>query len=351
MSDFSDRVLSWYGRHGRKDLPWQKAGAYGVWVSEIMLQQTQVQTVIRYYERFMQSFPSVSALADADLDTVLRRWSGLGYYARARNLHSAAQIIRDDHNGSFPTSFDEVADLPGIGRSTAGAILSLAFEMRRPILDGNVKRVLARHQAIAGWPGKSAVLQRLWKAAEQHTPDANVGAYTQAIMDLGATICTRSKPRCGTCPVSEDCVAHESGTTDQYPGRKPKKTKPLRQTTMVLAVSEDAIYLERRPPAGIWGGLWSLPELADDAVGDWCRENLNCFVSGTESWSTLRHSFSHYDLDIQPVVVRIESSSRKVADGDDSTWHRLGDLPPGGIAAPVQKLINTLKTGGHVQNS
>jgi A/G-specific adenine glycosylase len=266
-------------------------------------------------------------------------------------LHSAAQIIRDDHNGSFPTSFDEVADLPGIGRSTAGAILSLAFEMCHPILDGNVKRVLARHQAIAGWPGKSAVLQRLWKAAEQHTPDANVGAYTQAIMDLGATICTRSKPRCGTCPVSEDCVARESGTTDQYPGRKPKKTKPLRQTTMVLAVNEDAIYLERRPPAGIWGGLWSLPELADDAVGDWCRENLNCFVSGTESWDTLRHSFSHYDLDIQPVVVRIESSSRKVADGDDSTWYRLCDLPPGGIAAPVQKLINTLKTGGYVQNS
>jgi len=351
MSDFSDRVLSWYERHGRKDLPWQRADAYGVWVSEIMLQQTQVQTVIPYYERFMQSFPSVIALANADLDAVLRHWSGLGYYARARNLHSAAQIIRDDHHGSFPTSFDGVADLPGIGRSTAGAILSLAFDMRYPILDGNVKRVLARHRAIAGWPGKSAVLQRLWETAELHTPDADVGAYTQAIMDLGATICTRSNPRCSACPVNEDCLARESGTTEQYPDRKPKKIKPLRQTTMVLAVSEDAIYLERRPAAGIWGGLWSLPELVDDAVGDWCRENLNCFVSGTESWSTLRHSFSHYDLDIQPVVVRIESSSRKVADGGDATWHRLDDSPPGGIAAPVQKLINTLKTGGHVQNS
>jgi len=340
MSNFSDRALAWFDRHGRNDLPWQQADAYGVWVSEIMLQQTQVQTAIPYYERFMQVFPSVIALADADLDTVLRYWSGLGYYARARNLHSAARIIRDDHGGTFPSSFDEVAKLPGIGRSTAGAILSLAFETRHPILDGNVRRVLARHLAIAGWPGKSAVAQRLWEAAELHTPKAGIAAYTQAIMDLGATICTRSNPRCDACPVSEDCLVRESGTTDQYPGRKDKKT-----------VSEDAIYLERRPPAGIWGGLWSLPELADDAVGDWCRENLNCFVSGTESWSTLRHSFSHYDLDIQPVVVRIESSSRKVADGGDATWHRLDDSPPGGIAAPVQKLINTLKTGGHVQNS
>jgi len=348
MSDFSDRVLTWFDRHGRRDLPWQQADAYGVWVSEIMLQQTQVQTAIPYYERFMQVFPSVIALADADLDTVLRYWSGLGYYARARNLHSAARIIRDDHGGTFPSSFDEVAKLPGIGRSTAGAILSLAFETRHPILDGNVRRVLARHLAIAGWPGKSAVAKRLWEAAELHTPKAGVAAYTQAIMDLGATVCTRRNPHCDVCPVSEDCQARETGTIDQYPARKPKKTKPLRQTTMVLAVSEDAIYLERRPPAGIWGGLWSLPELADDAVGDWCRENLNCFVSGTESWSTLRHSFSHYDLDIQPVVVRIESSSRKVADGGDAKWHRLDDSPPGGIAAPVQKLINTLKTGGHV---
>jgi len=322
MSNFSDRALAWFDRHGRNDLPWQQADAYGVWVSEIMLQQTQVQTAIPYYERFMQVFPSVIALADADLDTVLRYWSGLGYYARARNLHSAARIIRDDHGGTFPSSFDEVAKLPGIGRSTAGAILSLAFETRHPILDGNVRRVLARHLAIAGWPGKSAVAQRLWEAAELHTPKAGIAAYTQAIMDLGATVCTRRNPHCDVCPVSEDCQARETGTIDQYPARKPKKTKPLRQTTMVLAVSEDAIYLERRPPAGIWGGL-----------------------------CTLRHSFSHYDLDIQPVVVRIESSSRKVADGGDATWHRLDDSPPGGIAAPVQKLINTLKTGGHVQNS
>ena len=350
MSDFSGRVLAWFDRHGRKDLPWQQAGAYRVWISEIMLQQTQVQTVIPYYERFIQSFPSVVALADAELDQVLGHWSGLGYYARARNLHRAAKSIRDDHDGIFPRSFDDIVALPGIGRSTAGAILSLAFAARYPILDGNVKRVLARHLAIGGWPGKSSVAQELWEAAERYTPNTQVGAYTQAIMDLGATVCTRSSPRCGECPVSEDCQAGVSATIDQYPGRKPRKAKPLKQTTMVLAVCGDAVYLERRPAAGIWGGLWSLPELADVEVGDWCQQNLNSVDDTTETWDTLRHSFSHYDLDIQPVLVRIAASSRKVADGDDSTWHRLDDLPPGGIASPVQKLINTLKTGGHVQN-
>lgn len=350
MSDFSDRVLVWFDRHGRKDLPWQQADAYRVWVSEIMLQQTQVQTVIPYYERFVQSFPSVVALAAAELDSVLGHWSGLGYYARARNLHSAAKTIRDDHDGAFPCSFDDIVALPGIGRSTAGAILSLAFATRYPILDGNVKRVLARHLAIAGWPGKSSVAQQLWEAAERHTPNTRISAYAQAIMDLGATICTRSNPRCEECPVSEDCRAGVSATIGQYPGRKPRKAKPLKQTTMVLAVSDDAVYLERRPAAGIWGGLWSLPELADEEVGDWCRQNLHSVDETIETWDTLRHSFSHFDLDIRPVLVRIAVTSRKIADGDGSTWHRLDEMPPGGIAAPVQKLINTLKTGAHVQN-
>jgi len=351
MSDFSERVLAWYEQHGRKDLPWQSPDAYSVWVSEIMLQQTQVQTVIPYYERFMQSFPSVVALANANIDAVLQHWSGLGYYARARNLHGAACIIRDEHDGVFPESFEEVIALPGIGRSTAGAILCLAFDSRHPILDGNVKRVLARHEAIAGWPGKTDVANALWAAAELRTPLQRVGAYTQAIMDFGATVCTRSKPSCDACPVDKDCSARKLGTVDEYPGRKPKKAKPLKQTTMVLAVSDDAVYLERRPAAGIWGGLWSLPELADGKVGDWCEQKHIRFEDSVESWDTLRHSFSHYDLDILPVVVRVDATSRKVADDDDSTWHRLDELPPGGIAAPVQKLINTLKTGGYVQNS
>jgi A/G-specific adenine glycosylase len=349
--EFATRVLGWFDEFGRKDLPWQHTDAYGVWVSEIMLQQTQVQTVVPYYKRFMQSFPGVVALANAPLDNVLRHWSGLGYYARARNLHKAARVLRDEYAGTFPQSYDDVIALPGIGRSTAGAILSLAFNERQPILDGNVKRVLARHRAIAGWPGKAEVANALWQVADRATPGPRVADYTQAIMDLGATICTRRNPQCAACPVSFDCQARRSDSAEDYPGRKPKKPKPLKQTTMVLAVHNDSLYLERRPAAGIWGGLWSLPELADNNVGDWCQQNLNSGENGIEMWDCLRHSFSHYDLDIHPVVVRIAATSRKVADGDDAIWHPLDELPPGGIAAPVQTLINNLKTGGYVQNN
>lgn len=351
MTNFSDRVLTWFDLHGRKDLPWQQADAYRVWVSEIMLQQTQVQTVIPYYERFTHCFPAVVDLAGAPIDEVLRLWSGLGYYARARNLHKAAGIIRDEYGGEMPASYDEIVALPGIGRSTAGAILSLAYHKRQPILDGNVKRVLARHMTIAGWPGLTAVANQLWDAADLHTPQDRVGAYTQAIMDLGATVCTRSKPRCGGCPVRDDCRALAAGTIDDYPGRKPAKSRPLKKTTMVLAVSGNAVFLERRPPVGIWGGLWSLPELDDGEVREWCERTLDSRADSIESWQTLRHSFSHFDLDIQPVMVRVGSSSRKVADGDGTIWHQIDDLPPGGIAAPVQKLINSLKTGRHVQKN
>ena len=350
MSSFSDRVLAWYDQHGRKDLPWQRSDAYGIWVSEIMLQQTQVQTVIPYFERFMRSFPDVVVLANAPLDEVLVHWSGLGYYARARNLHKAAQIVRDEHDGEFPENIDLVEALPGIGRSTAGAILSLAFGQRQAILDGNVKRVLARHGAVAGWPGKTAVLNELWSIAERHTPQRRVDAYTQAIMDLGATICTRSKPHCDTCPIAVNCAARMNAEIDAYPGRKPKKEKPLRQTTMVMAVSDQAVFMERRPPIGIWGGLWSLPEMNGDAVGGWCERVTNGSRVDIEPWATLRHSFSHYDLDIHPVVVRVDAVSRKVADGDDSTWYELGESLPGGIAAPVQKLISELKKISNVTN-
>ena len=347
---FAERLLAWFDDHGRKDLPWQVDDAYRVWVSEIMLQQTQVRTVIPYYERFMHRFPSVEALADAPLDAVLDHWSGLGYYARARNLHKAATVIRDDFGGEFPDDFDSVCSLPGIGRSTAGAILSLAFGQRHAILDGNVKRVLARHGAIPGWPGRTAVGNALWAVAEARTPVERVGDYTQAIMDLGATVCTRSKPRCEHCPVRSDCAARAASTVDQYPGRKPRKPRPLKTTTMVLAVSDGAVYLERRPPTGIWGGLWSLPELERGEVADWCRERLDAAGSETVSWGVMRHSFSHYDLDIQPVVVHIHDASRKVADTRDTTWHRLDAAPPGGIAAPVQKLIESLSSEIHVKN-
>jgi A/G-specific adenine glycosylase len=295
MSNFPGRVLRWYEQHGRKNLPWQQRDAYCIWVSEIMLQQTQVQTVIPYFERFMRSFPSVVALADADIDAVLDHWSGLGYYARARNLHSAARTVRDQHDGDFPKRFDDVVALPGIGRSTAGAIMALAYGERYPILDGNVKRVLARHGAIAGWPGKTDVAETLWRAAEEYMPQSGVREYTQAMMDLGATVCTRSRPQCDACPVHANCAARTAGTIDQYPGRKAKKTKPLKETTMVLAVSGGFIYLERRPPAGIWGGLWSLPELSKGQVGDWCRCALRQrrVKSRTTTMSPGIHSTQH----------------------------------------------------------
>ncbi len=344
LSEFADRLLAWFDEHGRKDLPWQlDVNPYRVWVSEIMLQQTQVQTVIPYFERFMKRFPTVRALADASQDEVLHHWSGLGYYARARNLHRAAQVIRDEHAGVFPGDIDTVTALPGIGRSTAGAILSLALGQRHPILDGNVKRVLARHEAVDGWPGKTAVAKTLWAIAERNTPRTRSAAYTQAIMDLGATLCTRSKPACERCPVRTDCRALAAGTIADYPGRKPKKDKPRRQTTMLIASDESSVYLEKRPDAGIWGGLWSFPELGERTLEDWCADTLNGAAISTETWPALSHSFSHYDLDIQPILVRIDAPLSKVADGDDARWYRLDGEPPGGIAAPVTKLIDQLK--------
>ncbi len=344
MSSFSERLLAWFDVHGRKDLPWQQGtDPYAIWVSEIMLQQTQVRTVVPYFERFIVRFPNVVALADAPLDDVLHHWSGLGYYARARNLHRAAVIVRDEHAGVLPRDIDALTNMPGIGRSTAGAILALAHGQRHPILDGTVKRVLARHNAVADWPGKTAVAKRLWALAAEHTPEKRVADYTQAIMDLGATLCTRSTPACDRCPVQTDCTAFNKGTVDLFPGRKPKKDKPLRETTMLLASTGNSVFLERRPESGIWGGLWSLPELDGRTVDDWCCDVLGASADSTEAWRPLRHSFTHYDLDIRPIVVRIGAPLSKVADGDTSTWYRMDESPPGGLAAPVRKLLEQLQ--------
>ena len=258
MDWFATRLLAWYDHHGRRDLPWQiDINPYRVWVSEIMLQQTQVTTVVPYYERFMTSFPTIEALASASRDEVLHLWTGLGYYARARNLHKAAQRVVDEKNSVFPNSLDDLQGLPGIGRSTAAAILSISQGGRAPILDGNVKRVLARFHAVPGYPGDAGPQRLLWKHAESHTPMKRVANYTQAIMDLGATLCTRSEPRCDICPVATRCEAHQCQETDQYPGRKPKKEKPVKAARLFLFITpnEDCL-LEQRPSNGIWGGLW-----------------------------------------------------------------------------------------------
>jgi A/G-specific adenine glycosylase len=348
LTDFAERLLGWFDTNGRKDLPWQHPkDAYRIWVSEIMLQQTQVQTVIPCFERFMRRFPDVATLANAEQDEVLQHWSGLGYYARARNLHKAAKVIRDEHGGTFPDAFEAVTALPGIGRSTAGAILTLAFDQRHPILDGNVKRVLARHEAVEGWPGTTAVAKKLWDIADTNTPGKNVAAYTQAIMDLGATLCTRSRPDCERCPVAEDCAARMADAVTTYPGSKPKKVKPLRTTTMLVACHNGHVYLERRPEAGIWGGLWSFPEIEGQAAAAWCEDRFGTHVSRVEPWQRLRHSFSHYDLDIQPIAVRVDAPLSKVADNDGAIWHQLDKKLRGGIAAPVNKLLEKLKNVTH----
>ncbi|MGI9260634.1 MAG: A/G-specific adenine glycosylase [Woeseiaceae bacterium] len=345
MESFAANVLQWFDNHGRKDLPWQQNPTpYRVWVSEIMLQQTQVATVIPYYDRFMASFPDVRTLAAADVDNVLHHWSGLGYYARARNLHKTAITIVAEHGGQFPNAIEDVQALPGIGRSTAGAILSLSRNERHPILDGNVKRVLARFHAVGGWPGTSGVAKLLWVYAEEHTPDSDVAAYTQAMMDLGATVCTRTRPDCDRCPLNMECAAHAAGQETDYPGRKPKKEKPRRATHMLVVQHDDAIYLERRPPTGIWGGLYSFPEIESvEALTSWCERHLSAVPVEVEPTETYSHSFTHFDLDIRPVKVRLKSAPNVAADNEDAIWYRPEAPQKVGLAAPVKTLISNIE--------
>ncbi|MFM1892229.1 MAG: A/G-specific adenine glycosylase [Pseudomonadota bacterium] len=349
---FAARVLAWFDRHGRKDLPWQQdATPYRVWVSEVMLQQTQVGTVIPYFQRFMQRFPAVTVLADAPLDEVLHLWSGLGYYARARNLHRAAQAVRDQHGGVFPLQFDAVAGLPGVGRSTAGAVLSLALGQRHPILDGNVKRVLARCYAIDGWPGRTAVQRELWELAERHTPAGRVRDYNQAMMDLGAGVCTRSRPACGACPLGATCRAHARGNPAAYPGRKPRRELPARAVAMLLVRDPTGrLLLEQRPPSGVWGGLWGLPELALDADPlAWTRETLGATARLGRRLAPRRHSFSHFHLDIQPLEILLPEAGCRVLDGDRRVWYNLAQPDARGLAAPVSRLIQELQTPGETE--
>jgi A/G-specific adenine glycosylase len=342
---FAARVLAWHAHHGRHDLPWQREPTpYRVWVSEVMLQQTQVATVVPYFERFMARFPDVGALARAPLDEVLHLWSGLGYYARARNLHRAAQAVVERHGGELPENIEALTALPGIGRSTAGAILALSRGERHAILDGNVKRVLARHRGVEGWPGRTAVLKTLWAHAEAYTPARDVAAYTQAMMDLGATLCTRSRPACGICPVTGDCVARIEGRQRELPSPRPRRQRPKRQVRFLLAIDADGrVLLRRRPPSGVWGGLWSAPELdRETPASDACR-GLGLATRGAAlTWPVLAHAFTHFDLDIVPEVVPVEPAG--LMDDGDLVWYKRGDPKRLGLAAPMDQLLDRLQT-------
>ncbi len=348
IPDFAARLLQWFDQYGRKDLPWQQNKTpYRVWVSEIMLQQTQVASVIVYYQRFMQSFPDVKTLANAPEDQVLEHWAGLGYYARARNLHKAAKQIVAQHEAVFPDSFDDIIALPGIGRSTAGAILSIAFKQRASILDGNVKRVLCRHRAIDEWPGKTSIETTLWSLAGALTPEQNVDRYTQAIMDLGATLCTRTKPTCEACPVNDDCLAKQRNLQAELPKPKPKKTIPLRHTWMThVENSQGEILLEKRPPSGIWGGLYSLPEWpaeldSAEIAAELTRQYGFELTSITEA-TPFVHTFSHYKLAIQPIQVKVLNSGLGIRSNDTLLWVKKDKLQQLGLPAPVTKYLNKL---------
>ncbi len=341
---FSSRLLAWFDTDGRKDLPWQQDPTpYRVWVSEIMLQQTQVATVVGYFDRFMQRFPDIATLAAAPLDAVLHLWSGLGYYARARNLHKASEQIVARHGGVFPESVAEVEALPGIGHSTAGAILSLSRGQRHAILDGNVKRVLTRYAGIEGFPGTRQVELALWDLADRLTPAVRSAHYTQAIMDLGATLCTRSKPACPICPVAAGCVANERGWQARLPSPRPKKSRPQKEAHVVIAVRDDgAVLLERRPPSGIWGGLWGFPQFeAADTADSWIAERLHTH-RGHQRWPAYHHAFTHFDLALHPLVIRNASEGEAVADTDRYRWYDPLQPAEVGLAAPVTELIRSL---------
>ncbi|MEY1662918.1 A/G-specific adenine glycosylase [Isoalcanivorax beigongshangi] len=336
-ASFQRAVLDWYDQHGRTELPWQQAVTpYRVWISEIMLQQTQVATVIPYFERFMARFPEVQSLAAAPLDEVLHLWTGLGYYARARNLHRAAQQVVTEFGGEFPDTVEGLMQLSGIGRSTAGAIVSLSMGVRAPILDGNVKRVLTRLCAIDGWPGTRAVEQQLWQVAELLTPSERVGAYTQVMMDLGATLCTSRRPDCPRCPVVAHCRAHAGGRPEQYPTPKPRKTLPVRQTTLVMLQQQQQVLLVQRPPSGIWGGLWCFPEVATPEQAAELATSLGLTPGIAAALDGFRHTFSHFHLDITPVVLPVTGH---LDAGADHRWVDPTDPGALGLAAPMSKLL------------
>ncbi|KAA8727704.1 A/G-specific adenine glycosylase [Ewingella americana] len=342
QNQFAPAVLEWYQRFGRKTLPWQlEKTPYKVWLSEVMLQQTQVATVIPYFERFMARFPTVSDLAAAPQDEVLHLWTGLGYYARARNLHKAAQTIASEHGGVFPTDFEAVNALPGIGRSTAGAVLSLSLGQHHPILDGNVKRVLSRCYAVEGWSGEKKVENRLWAIAEEVTPAKGVEQFNQAMMDLGAMVCTRSKPKCELCPLNTQCEAYAHNSWAQYPGKKPKKTLPEKTAFMLMIQHKDNVWLEQRPPVGLWGGLFCFPQFASEEELENGLHKYGVTVNQLQQQVAFRHTFSHFHLDIVPMWLNLRSVPGCMDDGA-GLWYNLAQPQSVGLAAPVERLLTQL---------
>jgi A/G-specific adenine glycosylase len=337
VEKISKSLLKWFDQHGRHNLPWQNkpANVYHVWLSEIMLQQTQVSTVISYFNNFIQHFPTIDTLASADEDAILAQWAGLGYYVRARNLHKCAQIIIEQYQGKFPKKFEKVIDLPGIGESTAGAILSISFGKNQAILDSNVKRVLARYHQVQGHYGQSKTLDKLWYLARHHTPNNRNADYTQAIMDLGATLCVRRNPECEHCPIAQHCQAQQYNTQNNYPNLKPRKNKPTRSIVMfIYKNTAGEIYLEKRPKKGIWGGLWSLIECKnDEKIINQTIKKFDKNAKIEKKLPTIKHSFTHYHLMITPIVV----ACLKTNEGFRSIIELKVGLP-----APVKKIITII---------
>lgn len=340
MPDFAKTLIAWQRVHGRHDLPWQGTrDPYRIWLAEVMLQQTQVETVIPYYRRFLERFPDVGALARAAEEEVLRLWSGLGYYARARNLHRAAQVVARERGGRFPDSPEKLAGLPGIGRTTAAAVAAFAFGRRAAILDGNVKRVLARAFGVAGFPGERAVQARLWHIAEAQLPRRGIERYTQALMDLGATLCTRDRPRCAVCPVAASCVARRQGRVADFPARRPRKAPPEKEVRWLVLLDSGRVLLERRPSPGLWGGLWTFPELPAGSAVRYCRLALGCEVRLIERLAPLEHAFTHFRLRAWPLVFGLRSGGAPGAAQPERVWLALALAPQAAAPAPVKRLL------------
>jgi A/G-specific adenine glycosylase len=347
VSAFAHAIMRWQRVHGRRDLPWQGTrDPYAIWLAEIMLQQTQAATVAPYYRRFRASFPDIASLAAANEDDVLRHWSGLGYYSRARNLHRAARLIVERYDGEFPRGLEDIGQLPGIGRSTAAAIAAFAYGVRGAILDGNVKRVLARHFVVDGSPGERVVEMRLWQLAESLVPANGIETYIQGLMDLGATVCVRRGPRCGHCPVRRTCGAYAANRVGELPVPRPRRTRPTRRTRMLVLRHGGDVLLERRAPVGVWGGLWSLPELDEGADPvSVVAQRFGCEIVRVAEFVKVRHGFTHFTLDITALVATVSRVAPRAAHSG-YVWLPIEDALGAAVPAPVRKILAPFAASG-----